>query len=767
MQTPRVILLLLALLCPAVLAAQTIVINEVMASNKSAIADEDADFSDWIELYNFGNSTVDLTGWHISDDEDSLNLWEFPAVVIPPNGFLLVFASKKDKASNELHTNFSISSKGEAIYLSNASGVLVDSLSPTKILPDRSFGRRTDADSNWYSFLASTPGASNSSSLSPAMSRLGGYYTEHDTLWLQSWTSQQEIRYTLDGSEPDANSLLYEGYIKMSSHESYNNPQSQIPTSYFWEEPQWDNLNGVIVRAAIFENSTQIGRTVTSTFFGEDLLPSSFLVPIVSIVTDPGGLYDQDTGILVQGALFDAAHPDETGNYFERGEDWERAAYVEMIEPDNSIAFSQHMGLKVHGAYRRREPQKSLRLLARSEYGMSKMNHQIFPDREVDEFKRVVLRSRSVEAHGAMIVDILAQRIVDGKLDVDNQAMRPAIVYLNGEFYGIEDLVEKQDRFYIESHYDVHKDSVFMVQGYVPYVVSGGIEAKDEFNALKDFMANNDLSISANYAQAEKLIDIPSFIDYHIAEIYFANWDWPSNNLKVWKPANGGKWRWLLYDLDYAMQEIYDHTLAHAMDPLLEEQTGEPSTTFLRNLMKNEDFKHQFITRFEQLIAQVFDPAITNLEVNAVYQDYVSQIDKHIARWGYPDNFEKWDADLKLLKNFLRLRPCVIRNILLDDYNYMITASGCSSYEFQVRNLVANPNPNDGSFTLVYWCSEPTLLNMTLVDMTGRIVERRPIRAEFGANEDYLIFHNAKPGLYTVRLESDYRFFNCKVMISE
>ena len=76
-------------------AAQSIVINEVMAANKTVLADEDGDFPDWIELYNPNSVPVDLTGLSLSDDADSLALWSFPSTVLLPNTYKIVFCSLK------------------------------------------------------------------------------------------------------------------------------------------------------------------------------------------------------------------------------------------------------------------------------------------------------------------------------------------------------------------------------------------------------------------------------------------------------------------------------------------------------------------------------------------------------------------------------------------------------------------------------------------------------------------------------------------------
>ena len=103
-----------AFLTPS-LEAQNVSISELMAAGQEVLSDGDGDFPDWIELHNSGSTTVNLTGWHLTDDDALPKKWTFPAVNIPPGGYLVVFASAKNRraAGQELHTNFSLAADGE------------------------------------------------------------------------------------------------------------------------------------------------------------------------------------------------------------------------------------------------------------------------------------------------------------------------------------------------------------------------------------------------------------------------------------------------------------------------------------------------------------------------------------------------------------------------------------------------------------------------------------------------------------------------------
>jgi CotH protein/lamin tail-like protein/Ig-like domain-containing protein/thrombospondin type 3 repeat protein len=108
-------------------AASPLIISEFMAANDNSISDNDGDKSDWIEIYNGGTNTVSLLGWYLTDTTNNLRKWQFPAVSLAPNGYLLVFASEKDRRNPEapLHTNFRLNNDGEYLALIESNGTSV------------------------------------------------------------------------------------------------------------------------------------------------------------------------------------------------------------------------------------------------------------------------------------------------------------------------------------------------------------------------------------------------------------------------------------------------------------------------------------------------------------------------------------------------------------------------------------------------------------------------------------------------------------------
>ena len=163
-----VVLVIGAVLASAdALQAADPVISELMASNATTLADEDGDYSDWIEIHNPGPASVDLTGWYLTDDATELTKWQFPSATLADGDYLIVFASDKDRgvAGSELHTNFKLGGDGEYLALVESDGVtVVDEYTP--VYPEQRTDISYGLSGVMYGYFAEpTPGAANDTTL--------------------------------------------------------------------------------------------------------------------------------------------------------------------------------------------------------------------------------------------------------------------------------------------------------------------------------------------------------------------------------------------------------------------------------------------------------------------------------------------------------------------------------------------------------------------------------------------------------------------------
>ncbi|MFM2206891.1 MAG: hypothetical protein RL213_866, partial [Bacteroidota bacterium] len=322
-------------------------INEIMSNNQCTKLDEDGDYSDWVEIYNAGSSSVSLSGYYLSDDPDTLNKWRFPSVSISAGAYKTVFCSGKNRTGTELHSNFSIGKNGESIILSNSSGTnVIDFVTCGPLPPDKSYGRLPNGSISMSNLSDPTFNASNNTvffingtvAVAPIFSVRGGVYTTPQTIALSHPDSTCQIRYTLDGSEPNIYSPVYTVPITLQSRANDTNYYSTIRAgwanhSYLpdWQPPVGNVFKVNVLRARAFKQGMYPGPIGTNTYMIDPAMPTRYgNMPLVSLVSDPRHLFNDTTGIYVPGLTYlqDSVH----GNYHNG---WRKPANIEIYYPDN------------------------------------------------------------------------------------------------------------------------------------------------------------------------------------------------------------------------------------------------------------------------------------------------------------------------------------------------------------------------------------------------------------------------------------------------
>lgn len=644
-------LFLIALASTSLLPQTTVhvKVNEVMASNTNTIADPDFnEYGDWVELYNPDSVAVDISGFYLTDIFSQPQKWRFPlsGVIIPANGYLIVWC---DDHNTGLHANFKLTTNGEMVGLYSATGALVDTMSFGQQSSDISYGRFPDGENNWYTFFPATPGTQNfESNISgrcpiPDFSIQGGFYSGSVTVSLSSTMSGSEIRYTLDGKDPGPNTPLYTTPIQIDST--------------------------TVLRAATFKLQNLPSKPVSNTYF----INVTTELPVISLSTDPANFFSDTSGIYVIGTNGITGYCASSPRNW--NQDWERPITAEFYEEDKTRAFSVNAGVKIFGGCTRLYAEKSLALYMRDKYGDSKIFYKIFKDSYLYEFNNLVLRNAGQDWYRTMIREGVIVGLVKPHMNVDLQDYRPAVVFLNGKYWGIHNLREKLNEHYIEYHYNVAEEDLDLIEySKTPDVSTGDSVAYYE---MYNFLKNHDLSQEANYEHAKSIIDIDSFIDYHVAEIFAANGDWPANNVKMWRERKpGAKWRWMLYDLDFGYggnsQGLYTtNTLKHALDSVNTISTNPPwATMIFRRMMNNIEFRNEFIQRMAAHISTTFEINHSLRIIDSVKALVANEIPKHKARWPNSISFgATWDAQVELIREFAQLRPAQMRLFFYDRFN--------------------------------------------------------------------------------------------------
>ena len=611
-----------------------VMINEVMAQNNSTITDPDYGKSaDWVELYNSGPLDVDLGGYYITDNLNSPDKYILPeGTVIRAGGYLLLWC---DDMGTELHTSFKLSADGESVGLFSPLQEQLDHVTFDLQLMDISYGRLESNPDKWGYFDAPTPGEANGDNGFTGKANLpkiltpGGRFSGSVTVAITNDLGGS-VHYTLDGSVPTISSPIYEAPLTFATT--------------------------TVLRARIIEDGKIPGDVITESYFVDDIFAGHQL-PVVSIVTDSDNFWDKSTGIYMQ----------------DFKPDWEVPVNIELFLNNGSdrAAFNERAGIKINGLYAWQLPQKMLGVYFKKKYGESKLAYQLFVDDERSSFDNFALRASGSDWSYTLMRDGLVQQAArQGGMNLDLMAFRPCVVYVNGEFLGIHNIREKVDEDYVRRHYDLGGADFDMVEGGdTPEV--GTTAAWDKFFS---WATTTDLSVDENFAALAGEMDIENFTDYVITESYSSNTSL-SHNTMVWKPLDGGMWRWILMDCDRGFFEFDDNKLSYVI-----KKTYLP----LKQMLENAAYKTYYCQRLADQLFTTYNANEICRQIDAHAADIAPLMEQHVARWlgttsSYGDAMPSvayWHNEVEALRDFARGRVAVL---LADLTNYGTQAAALLS----------------------------------------------------------------------------------------
>ncbi len=638
--------ILVMLLLPPGLSAQTVVINEVMASNHFTLNDEDGDASDYIELYNASAAAVNLSGYALSDDTLKAHKWLFGNTIIAPGAHLIIFASSKDRKVTHLHTNFNVSASGESIVLCDASGSAVDRVDVPASPSDVSYARLTDASPRWV-FQTGSPGAVNTgkemTGFADAIvpSPAAGFFPSAISVTLSAGPSA--IFYTLDGNDPDSTSTHYTGPIAITK------------------------------TCVLKATSIKAGYSPTPALHQTYFINVSTDLPVVSLSSAPRNLFDYNYGIFANGPGWTAAAPNYGANFWK---DWERPAHIEFFDDAKQPGFSENCIVAIHGAYTRSYAQKSLSVKFKNEVGASAINYRVFPDLDLSTFKSLILRNSGNDFMYVHFRDAMMQRLIRD-LDIDYQEYRPATAFINGEYWGIYNIREKINEHYIATRHGVDPDNIDMLENNMAVIHGDSLH----YLRLINYISTHDMTTDEAYAYVDSTIDLDECLLYFAAQVYYNSQDWPANNIKFWRErSEKGKWRWILFDLDFGFN-LYETTgqsenhLSYLLSGFETRPGSNPpwSTLLPRKLVENPVIKKRFINLIADLLNTKFESTRVVSIINAMAAHIANEIPKHRAR------FNIKGENLDRMTSFAKDRPVYlrgfVRNFFMCGSNGTITVS--------------------------------------------------------------------------------------------
>jgi len=676
-------------------------INEICSDNDELLQSANGNYYDWIEIYNNSDEAIQLSNYYLSDDKHELDMWNFDSAVLGAGEYLIVFASDDDVINpNEQHTNFNISSSGETIYLSDGK-TLIDRLKFGKINEDYTYGRLEESSELHTHLARPTPGESNSLSGTIIANRESGYYVSEFDLHLTA-AAGQKIYYTTNGDDPTTESLEYTGPIEIEDEYEYykyldvpTTPPDSAKCTISWNQPKDDIPRCKVISYCVFDSNGTSNRVYRNSFF----FHNNHELPVISIITNNQNLFSQDSGLFVPGNKFDINNPCWTGNYYER--DWEKPITISMIENGKTI-FNEESGIKLNGGSTRSAPHKSLRFYARKEYGINKFENVFFEDSPVKEFNSLIIRSTMSCWSKTLIKDALTLSCIQN-LDHERTYVKPIVLYINGVYWGVSELRSRLDEDYLAEKYDLEEDSINIVSVDNKNFSRSG--SYDDFAEIYHFIKDSNLSNPNNYNFIKNRLDIDSFIDYYIAEMYFANYDWPGTNYLVWNgTGKQKKYKPLFYDIDAGWHNpdmnMFEHT-----NQLENENWPNPKSMnlFQQGLFSNDEFKNKFINRAIVLLENDFRFNRIKLKIDTFLTAYGSEIDNNILRFGFPESKEIWLNSVEnYLTDFAAERECYFRKQMKEFFNLgdEVLCTGSNVSNTSLLPPTITPNPATNSITI-------------------------------------------------------------------
>ena len=639
----KLLLFSVALLGLSVQARAQLVINEIMQSNIDCIMDDINEFPDsWVELYNTGTSAENLSQYSIGLENDADAAWTLPSYTVPANGYVVIYC---DKEATGMHADFRIDSGKGALYLFK-NGTVADKFDKIKKqpAPNIAYGRKTDGASELGYQLKPTPEETNCGTLAetvlgdPVFSQKGRVFTTNQTITLtlslpDDAPEGTQIRYSLDGSEPTERSP------------KYTNPLTFNSTR--------------VVRAKLFCSGCISPRSKTESYIfhgrAQDMI-------VISIATDDKYLNDNRIGILVEGTYQSGKKNYEF--------DWRRPINIEMFENSGEESFiNQLCETRVQGGATRSNKMKSLAVYANKRFGTKRLEHEFFPTQKpgLTEYKSLVLRNSGNDFDYLYMRDAVIQRSMALRQDLDWQAWRPAIVYINGKYDGMRNIRERSNEDNIYTNYDGLED-IDLLENWTE-LKEGTMDNWNEFAAFY----NEHGHTMAEYAER---MDCIEFINLMAMNLYYNNQDFPGNNIVAWRPrAEGGKWRWIAKDTDFGLglygssptYNTIEWLYNNAYDPDRSWGNTYEATRLFRRLMEDADFKREFIDRCAIYMGDFMNYAGTHEVWDPMYEMIKNEYPHHrklINEW-WPD----YQQEMNSINNWLNQRTGSFYTQLKNYYN--------------------------------------------------------------------------------------------------
>ena len=686
--------------------AQNLVINELMQSNIECIMDDMKEFPDsWVELYNPTDAAINLKDYKIGSKNKVAKAWQLPAQEVPAKGYVLIYCDKEEKG---LHTSFRLESgKDGNLYLFKGDEV-VDKLEKMAKMPapDVAYGRKTDGADEWGYQLTPTPGKANSGNIcdgnqilgAPVFSETGRVVTGNATINLKLSLPEGApegavIRYTKDGSEPKATSTKYTSTISITKTTA--------------------------IRAKVFCDGWLSPMSTAQSYIFH---PREMTTPVFSVLTNDKYLNDASIGLFAN----------NNSKEDKKTHDWRRPVNIEFFPAEGEeSAFNQLGETRIQGGQSRGNALKSMVFYANKRFDPDHKQflYEFFPDQKpgVTKFKSFSLRDGGNDFGDLYFRDAIIQRTMASHTDLDWQACRTAVLYLNGEYMGMLNIRERSNADNVYSNYngledvdmvEISHEQVNGVDQFIEEVKEG---TSDFYDAFKTFYSEK----GHTKAEYEEWIDVNEYLSVMAMNLFYGNIDFPGNNLVFWRPNDDDtesglpkKFRVIVKDTDFGLG-LYGRANSYNTIDLLYNPSNhsgdnwaftEPATRLIKNMLENEELKNMFIDKCCIFMGDFMNGKGTGEAIDLIkdeaMEEFVAHRDKYNPGWGWWPADNRGDITNKFndAKNWANGRPEQFYKHISNKWNLgtpialTINKTNKSDVEITFNDIKLSGNVFDGKY---------------------------------------------------------------------
>ena len=620
---------------------EALIINEIMPSNVDEFVSPAFNFDGWMELYNPTEQSVTLTGLYLSDDPQNLMKWRIPTSVgsLPAKGFKLIWFDSNDIAPQ--NATFKLDVDGGTVYVSDEKGQLLISQVYPSAMERVSYARVADGGMTWSLTATPTPGASNANATFATQQLAAPLVDQPSQLFSDRLTINVGIpagctlRYTTNGSLPTEKSARSTtGQFTITGTTNY--------------------------RFRLFATGKLPSRVTTRSYIYHD---RDYTLPVVSVVGDERFFYSDSLGVLVQGVN------GRPGNGMAQpcnwNMDWDRPVHFSYLDTDGKMVFNQDVDLEMCGGWSRAWSPHSFKLKGSKEMGGDKnLPYPFFDQKPYIRNRTLQIRNGGNETQTRLKDAALGYILQTSGMDVDVQSYQPIHEFVNGRYIGVLNIREPNNKHYVYANYGWDDDEIDQFEigpdsGYVQKC--GTADSFEELVELSESAADND-----TYAEICQRLDIDEYVNYMATEFYLGSTDWPQNNIKGFTHKDGGKYRFVFFDVDFAFntsnpfndfmnKEWY---LFNELYPAGQERIYAQIkfVTLFRNLLQNAQFRRRFIDAFCLVGGSVYEAS----RAAAIIDQLAERVEPAMnlegtSVWGSASNIKnKLNSRLATATNYLR-----------------------------------------------------------------------------------------------------------------